>query len=63
MTKEEARKISVRFLSQIYSDPEHPELLAPIINADADRDLEAIYLMLDKVKEFIDKLQKEMKGE
>lgn len=61
MTKEEARKVSVKLLMHIYDNDEHPELLAHIINADADRDLEAIYLMLEEVKQFVDKLQKCMK--
>lgn len=63
MTKEEARKVAVKFLTKIINDPEHPELLAPIINAEAIEDWGAIYLMLEKTKEFIDKIQKGMKGE
>ena len=62
MTKEEARKASIKFLIHLYADPENPELLAPIINAEDNEDWGAIYIMLDKVKEFIDKLQKGMKG-
>lgn len=63
MTKEEARKVAVKFLTHIYADEEKPELMAPLINADANEDWGTIYLMLEEVKQFVDKLQKGMKGE
>lgn len=63
MTKEEARKVAVKFLIHIYSDDEKPELMAPLINADANEDWGTIYIMLEEVKQFVDKLQKGMKGE
>lgn len=63
MSKEEEQKIAVKFFTQIYAGSEKPSLLASIIYAEAKEDWGAIYLMLEEVKQFVDKLQKGMKGE
>lgn len=63
MDEEEARKIAVKFFTQIYAGLQKYSLLVPIIYGKAKEDWGTMYLVLGKVKELIDKLQKDMKEE
>jgi len=65
MDKDEALRISVQLLSKLVSsdnaDTEFIETLAHIHTAEADKDYDKIYSMLEEMKEFIVKLQTELK--
>lgn len=66
MTKDEALKIAVRLLSKLMSsdngEAESIAALASIHMADADKDYDKIFFMLEEMKEFIIKLQNGLKN-
>lgn len=64
MTKDEALKISAKFLAKVMatdSDQNMMECLAVIHTAEADKDYAKMYRILEDTKKFINKLQAALK--